>query len=467
MARGVGSSTGSRSQPGANRQPSLDQTRRRSPAKTPSGEQRQKSSHWLGWGVLFTLVTLTSAALGATLALVTPFQATTDGSEPQEISLGELFQRGFQYGISRPVNILVMGIDRVPNTPPDSPEAFNGRSDTMLLVRVDPKAGAVNLLSVPRDTQVEIPPLGLTKINYANVEGGPRLAAQVLSQILNDVPVDRYVRISPDAFRELVDVVGGVEVNVPKRMYYVDQTQKLFIDLQPGLQTLNGTQAEGFARFRHDEYGDIGRTQRQQTLLKALQKKLTNPVMITRLPQVFSVLEKYIDTNLSLGEMLALGQFALRLQPGDFKMVLLPGRFSSPDEFIASYWLMDPEGRNRVMQNYFNISPPTQDGSEGNAALNPQYLKIAIQNASGKANAASQMADYLANQGYGNVYIENDWPETEATTQVIAQRGDLEAAKTLQSVLRTGAVAADSTGSIDSDLTIRVGRDWLQTDPGQ
>jgi hypothetical protein len=244
-------------------------------------------------------------------------------------------------------------------------------------------------------------------------------------------------------------------------MYYVDETQKLKIDLQPGLQTLDGVQAEGFARFRHDESGDIGRAQRQQALLKALQKRLSSPMMLTRLPQAFSVLQKHIDTNLSIGEMLALMQFGMQLKPSDLKMVLLPGRFSTPDEFEASYWLMDPTGMDRVMKNYFQVSPLDGYGDSGEDVSTSESLRIAIQNASGQPEAGQKMADYLANHGFYNIYIDNEWPEIEPETQVIVQRGDLEAAKILQSVVGKGEVKADSTGSIDSDLTVRVGEDWL------
>jgi LCP family protein required for cell wall assembly len=419
------------------------------------------AGRWLGRGFVFVLVTLTSATLGATLALVTPFQVIPNSAGQQEVSIGDLFRRGFQYGISRPVNILVMGIDRVPDAPEDSPKIFESRSDTMLLVHLNPGDHTVNLLTIPRDTQVNVPGIGVTKINAANWQGGPNLAAQVVSQTLNDVTVDRYVRLSTDAFRELVDLVGGVEVYVPKRMYYVDETQKLKIDLQPGLQTLDGVQAEGFARFRHDESGDIGRAQRQQALLKALQKRLSSPMMLTRLPQAFSVLQKHIDTNLSIGEMLALMQFGMQLKPSDLKMVLLPGRFSTPDEFEASYWLMDPTGMDRVMKNYFQVSPLDGYGDSGEDVSTSESLRIAIQNASGQPEAGQKMADYLANHGFYNIYIDNEWPEIEPETQVIVQRGDLEAAKILQSVVGKGEVKADSTGSIDSDLTVRVGEDWL------
>jgi anionic cell wall polymer biosynthesis LytR-Cps2A-Psr (LCP) family protein len=122
---------------------------------------------------------------------------------------------GFPYKIARPVNILVMGIDRVPEAPKNSAAVFAGRSDTMLLLRLDPADNSLRMLSIPRDTQVNIPGVGLAKINDANVEGGAALAARVVSRSLNDVPIDRYVRVTTEAFRELVDLVGGIEVFVP------------------------------------------------------------------------------------------------------------------------------------------------------------------------------------------------------------------------------------------------------------
>lgn len=105
------------------------------------------------------------------------------------------------------------------------------------------------MLSIPRDSRVRIPGHGFTKINDANVHGGPTLAAEVVNNTLGGVTVDRYVRVTTDAFKELVDLVGGVEVYVPERMYHKDVTQKLEIDLQEGWQNLNGDQAETVCPF--------------------------------------------------------------------------------------------------------------------------------------------------------------------------------------------------------------------------
>jgi polyisoprenyl-teichoic acid--peptidoglycan teichoic acid transferase len=420
---------------------------------------------WLRWSAIFAGVVTASAGVGATLALLMPFQTSSTQPGPEKTaSAGNFFNSGFQYGVSRPVNILVMGIDQGIDVTDQkkSADMLSSRSDTMLLVRLNPDTHKTSILTIPRDTQVEIPGMGVNKINAANWKGGAELASQVVSQTLNGAAVDRYVRISTSAFREIVDVVGGVEVYVPKRMLYVDQTQKLNIDLQPGLQTLNGIQAEGFVRFRKDDLGDIGRTQRQQMLLKALQRKFENPLMIARLPQIFSVLQKHIDSNLSFGEMLALVQFGTQIKPSELQMVLLPGRFSTPDEFELSYWLMDRTATDQVLKSYFQVETPIE--REAAAPAEVKNVKIVVQNASGNPDGANRMVDYLQQLGFSNLVLATeDWSEPLDNTQVVPQWGNIDAAQSVEALLAGSEVTADSTGDLQSDLTVRVGRKWIQS----
>lgn len=411
----------------------------------------------------FAAVAVASTMVGLASALMLPLPPKLLPNDQGPESLSEVLG-GFQYRVARPVNILVMGIDRVPEAKPDTPEVFAGRSDTMLLVRVDPTDDSVRLLSIPRDTQVELADGGMiTKINDANVRGGPKLVVETLNELLNGVEIDRYVRVSTDAFRELVDLMGGIEIYVPAPMSYEDKTQKLKIDLAPGLQTLNGDQAEQFARFRQDGYGDIGRVQRQQALIKALLKKLTSPTAIPRIPALLGSMQKYIDTNLSLEEMLALVGAGRQLSQGNFKMVMLPGRFSSPGEFRASYWIMDPEGRDRVMRQYFNLEPDLLAREPVSSATS---LRIAIQNASQQPKAAQEVRRFLANLGFHNVYVTEDWADKQAETQIVVQTGDLDGATDLKNVLGFGKIEAASTGDLESDLTVRVGDDWASRSNG-
>ncbi|AFY39807.1 transcriptional attenuator, LytR family [[Leptolyngbya] sp. PCC 7376] len=417
------------------------------------------------WGSGFMGTTLLSAAVGTWLALYTPLSQIVLPFLPS--SLESLKQEGLQqlgsYSLGRPVNILVMGIDRVEGT--EGSEIFGGRSDTMLLVRFDPELEnkRVNMLSIPRDTQVLIPDVGLTKVNDANVYGGGKLAAEVVSETLNDVPVDRYVRITTDTFRELVDAVGGVNVFVPYDMKYKDETQDLEIDLEEGWQVLDGDQAEQFARFRNDEFGDIGRVQRQQVLLKALREKVQSPAIIPRLPNLISLVQEHIDTDLSWEEMLALMNFSRQLEKDHLNMVMLPGRFSDAGEYNRSYWLVSNQEKNRVMQDFFGVEPPLQvlgDGESG--AIAPQRLRIAIQNATNENGIAGQMSRYLMTEDFTNTYLARDYSDILDHTQIIVQRGDLEAANLLLDVIGVGRVEASSIGEIESDITIRVGRDWLE-----
>lgn len=431
---------------------------------------RKRILRSLSWTLVFTGVIAVSASLGATLALLMPLNLSSQSGD-SGVGFGDLFRDGFQYGVSRPVNILVMGIDQGLDTSETQKgtqgpsDMLKSRSDTMLLVRLDPDTHKAKVLTIPRDTQVEIPGMGVEKINAANWKGGPELAAEVVSKTLNGVPVDRYIRISTLAFIDLVDVMGGVEVFVPKRMKYDDNTQKLHIDLQPGLQTLTGEQAQGFVRFRHDDLGDIGRTQRQQTLLKALQQKFQNPLMLARLPQIFSVLQKHIDSNMSLGEMLALLQFGVQTQRSQLQMVMLPGRFSTPEEFALSYWVIDPKAMSQVMKTYFEVDPLDEGSPAAEAGSSRQDLKVVVQNASGVPDGGQRMADFLVQAGFANVSIDQDWPQPLAQTQVVPQWGNLEAAQDLQQTLSGSEVTSDSTGNLRSDITIRVGRNWIQAHP--
>jgi polyisoprenyl-teichoic acid--peptidoglycan teichoic acid transferase len=442
------------------RKPQNDSIAALTPQESGSGTSVGKTRRWLFRGLAIGLSATLSAVVGLVLMLITPLPAAfaPEGSQ-KPLSLNDLWRQGFRYRITRPVNILVLGID-LPLDLPDgasSNDVFAGRSDTMLLVHLDPDTQSVNVLSIPRDTQVDIPDLGIEKINYANAAGGAKLSAQVVSQNLNGVSIDRYVRVSTGAFREMVDLVGGIEVYVPERMEYEDQTQKLKIDLQPGHQLLNGAQAEQFARFRNDLNGDIGRVQRQQQVIRALREKISSPAMITRIPQAVELFREYIDTNLTTEEMLALADFGMALNQENFRMVMLPGRFSTPSESLASYWIMDPPAKDEVMQQYFNVSSiaaVTQNHDH-------KALKVAIQNASSNPHLGSQVATYLEAQGFSNVYVVEDWSETQTETQIIAQRGDLESARMLEMVLGLGDIVPASTGELSSDLTIRVGDDWL------
>ncbi len=417
------------------------------------------------WIFLLIFTAAISAGIGAITALFAPV-------EPQFISR-VLDAAGFNYNssnssaysLSRPVNILILGIDRVPETAANSPKIFEGRSDTILLFHLDPRDKSINLISVPRDTKVQIPGIRFSKINEANARGGAALATRVVSTILNNVTIERYVRVSSGAFRELVDLLGGVEVFVPRAMSYTDTAQKLKINLAQGWQILNGEQAEQFARFRNDGLGDIGRIQRQQSLIQAIRNSFKSPSVLVRLPEIVRLMQKYVDTNLNFEEILTLTNFGLQLDRDNFKMVMLPGRSSLGQGDLRSYWILDAAGRDRIMTQYFQqVAPDFAQGQFPNPSesVSLTNLKISVQNASSKPTTAKSVAEFLRKKGFSNVSTVKDWPDKQRQSQIIVQKGDLAAANQLQKVLGDGKIEASSTGEIDSDLTLRVGEDWVK-----
>ncbi len=411
----------------------------------------------LSWTGAITLCVL----LGANVALLTPIWG--DRSSTDEKQLSDFIKdkdnkvdgvlANSQYQLSRPVNILVMGID--PAIAESSLGNFAATSDTMLLLRLNPNNQSMKVLSIPRDSMVVIPEIGLEKISLANVNGGPALATRVVSKSLNNVAIDRYVRIETDGLRELVNVLDGIEVFVPQKMSYQDKAQKLKIDLEAGWQTLGGDRAEQFARFQDQETGDLGRIQRQQLLIKAVRDRLTNPAIIARLPQLVSIMQNYVDTNLSRVEMLSLVNFGATVDSQNLQMVILPGNLSALSQDPSSYWL-DPGGQDRVMSNYFGVNPPLGTPKVRSLAS----LRIAVQNASGDPSLSDRIARKLKASGLENVHITSDWLDVQRQTEIIVQRGDFQAATDLQKVLGLGKMEFASTGDLESQLTIRLGKDW-------
>lgn len=422
-----------------------------------------------------TGVAAISATAGALLAVAlasTPLLQSQLSVEEAEVFAQDDISTGMSLRLprlARPVNILVLGIKVLSSDLPDPPEgtedlgyhalvnSFEGLADTMLLIRFDPDSEELTVLSIPRDTRTEVDGLGVTKLNEANREGGPALAATSISELLDDVRIDRYVRINVQGVEKLIDALGGVDLYVPKDMKYTDESQHLYIDLEEGEQHLDGEEAMQFLRYRYDAHGDIGRVQRQQMLMRAMQEQALSPTTIARIPQILSVIQSHVDTNLSVEELIALVGFASRMERTDVQMVMLPGDFSAPGQYELSYWLPHERAIAQMMNRYFR-----RTASFASEQRSINTLRVAVQNATGNPEATRSIVDRLNDAGYWNVYVGQSWNEPLSETRVIAQGGDMESAELIQSLLGVGEVRVESTGVLQTDVTIQVGRDWLR-----
>ncbi len=431
---------------------------------------------WWFW-MAMTGVAVLSATAGALLAVTLSTKPLMQSKlSPDELAVfGSQYERFSQTSfrlteLTRPVNILILGV-KVLTTDVNTPAAevkqqgyhalvnsFNGLTDTMLLLRFDPATKKLTALSIPRDTRTTIEGLGTTKINAANVEGGPALSAKATSELLNGVPIDRYIRINVQGVEKLIDALGGVTVYVPKDMKYQDDSQHLYINLKAGKQHLNGNKALQLLRYRHDEAGDIGRIQRQQMLMRAFAEQALSPATLTRLPQILSVIQSHLDTNLSMEELMALVNAGAQANRSNVQMLMLPGRFSEAGEYRTSYWLPDRERIATMMAQHYDVA--TYDTPT--TTTDPTAIRIAIANSTGSDRAAQKLATALIAAGYRNVHISNSWPEPLDVTHIVAQQGDTTSAESIRSILNVGEVRVESTGTLNSDVTIQLGKDWLE-----
>jgi len=420
---------------------------------------------WLFWILTVVMGITLSGLLVSSLALWTPLWSGVDKTEDElgwstldteDAPLtGDLWSNISQYQLKKPMNILVLGVEPVPGTVEGSPESFAGNSDTMLLVRVNPEDKTIRVLSIPKGTMISIPERGLNKVSQANASDGPVLAARVVSRSLSNAPIHRYIRISTDGMKQLVDQLGGVEVFVDKPMQYEDSAQNLSINLVSGWQTLDGEKAEQYVRFREQGSGDLERVQRQQTMLLALRERLWSPKVLPRLPQLTRLTRKYFDTNLKLEEMMALVNFTLKVERNDFQMTLLPGIFSRLSADPDSYWL-NLNGQADLLANYAGVNLASL--KENNKPITS--LRIAVQNTGNRPEQTQRVIEILNKQGFTNVYTVPNWADERAKTEIIVQKGNKQAAQELQQILNINHIDISATGDIQSDLTIRIGKDW-------
>ena len=273
-------------------------------------------------------------------------------------------------------NILIVGTDD-----------DGTRTDTIMIARMDVKDHTVAIMSIPRDTLIESS-MTVPKINgaygYAGKgEKGIKNLKSHLSTLLG-FEVDGYANVNLNAFVELVDLVDGVEFDVPMRMYYSDPTQDLYIDLQPGKQTLDGEHAMQLVRFRKGyATQDIQRTQVQQQFLKALAKKCLNVVNLTKIGEMAQIFADHVTTDLSVGNIAYFGQELLKCDFDNMFTYTLEGEAVMMDG--VSYYAIYLHNTLEAVNEYFN--PYEADITEGNVTiLTPAYVK-SLQKAEEEAEA--------------------------------------------------------------------------------
>jgi polyisoprenyl-teichoic acid--peptidoglycan teichoic acid transferase len=325
-----------------------------------------------------------------------------------------------------------------------APEDFSGLTDTMIVVQFNPQQQALKLLSVPRDTRVGAGTRALDKINAA-ILGGPEASVRAVEGLLG-IKIDAYLLVSIDGSKALVNALNGIDIFVPEVMDYSDTAAKLEIHLKPGLQHLNGVQTEGFLRFRHDNLGDIGRTQRQQAFMRALLERLKSPAGILALPKVAKAIEANTRTNLTrqdvgvaLGFLLSRPRTDTLLLPGDF------GRLGG-----KSFWLPDAQAIQNLVIKHLR-------GANQFEARDIKNLAVAV--VASDQNLRDKAISKLRAAGFQNVFASDSNPGNPKLTTVLSNV-NLEEARAARSFLGVGEALVSGEGVLGADLTVKVGQDF-------
>lgn len=384
-----------------------------------------------------------------------------------------------------PFYVLLLGTDG--SSEREQSEEYGGsnfRSDSMMLARIDPKTKKVTLVSIPRDTKVDLGKYGTQKINAAHAFGGPALAVKTVSELAG-VPIAHYAELNFDGFSDIVDALGGVDVNVP--MEINDNLAGGHLD--SGQQTLSGDQALILARSRHnyDDYGDGDalRAANQRLLLSAIAQKLLSVDPLS-MANTVTKLTEFVTTDLDISEIIAIAQSMRGLNA---TTDIYTGTAPTESEYTDNIWyeILDEKAFKKMMQRVDQGLPPTEEdqvdkatgiviSSTGDAdgdaanARDKQYYNITknatirVRNGNGQAGVCSDIQSILEDMGYSASNIDTGNAESfnyDDTIIVYKESKNANEAQLIAETLGTGKAMADNgTYLFDSDFLIVAGNDW-------
>ena len=294
-------------------------------------------------------------------------------------------------------------------------DKFSGSTDTIMVVSYDVKNQKLNLMSIPRDTMVNVS-WDIKKINSVYAMGGIKALQKHISKLIGFTP-DYYVKIDLQAFVDVVNLLGGVEFDVPIPMHYHDPAQELSIDLEPGVQTLNGEQAMGLVRFRKSDrgangrisgYDDTGRVATQQAFLKAMFKQCLKIKNWTKITGYVEIFEKNVESDLTLGNMLWFARQAMNLSEDGFQTM------TAPANYYAQAWSRSIH----QMQSYVTIYA-NQMLTTVNESFNPYLTRVTTANLDimsiNADGSLSSTSGYVADSRAETPPVKETKEETEET----------------------------------------------------
>ena len=387
-----------------------------------SKKQQKKLLKTFGISVGITLAVCLVAIIGVVFAYNNLILQKPSSTFKDEVLSEEEQQKEDDRKVLGEVNktIAVFGVDE-----------DETRTDVIFVVNFNSMTNKVKVINIPRDTKVMWSErqrskynqltgysISVSKLNemsaYGQIYNNPgNIRDFTINEIENilTVPIDNYVIINLQAFNKIVEAIGGVEVDVPQRMYYRDTSQGLYIDLQPGLQTVNGKDAEGLVRYRKGYVeGDVGRIKTQQIFLEAFAKKVMSPAIMNNLPSIITSLFTYVKTDVALTEIFNYLTLMSDFDLANLEFHTLPGE--GADYEGPSYFYVDETQLSDLIKDVFydttvageDSEPTPESTTENTLPVINQEVSIEIYNATGVKGLAGTLKDSLQKKGY-NVEI--------------------------------------------------------------
>lgn len=351
-----------------------------------------------------------------------------------------------------PINILILGSDKRYNENGDT-----GRSDTLMIMRVDYKKKRVYLISIPRDCRVRIPGLGSDKINAAYAYGGPRLSIQTV-ELLTGLEINHYVQIDFRGFKKMVDALGGVDVEVKETINNRSRGYSMYIP--KGKHRMNGALALNYVRYRHGD-NDFKRAERQQNFLSALTNNVLRWNSVWKIPRLINILAKNIETDLSMNEMSKLAGFLRGVKENDIESVTIPGRSGMQNGISYVY----PNNSAiativETMEDGKSLKKLKSQLESGKMMLTNKDVSVSILNGSGTKGMALNAKEVLSNRGFDIVSVGTAANSNYLTTEIMASAQNMDKAKKVKNMLIKTAIIKKSPQRLSTDVLVIVGKDY-------
>ncbi len=415
-------------------------------------ERRKQAIKRWTIGIAIGIIAVAAIGTGATYLWLNSLNTTMVKGALSDVKLKDALASR-KPKATEPFTILLTGSDARPGDQA-------ARADTIILAKVDPKNKKIWMLSIPRDTRVNIPGHGYDKINAAKFYGGHNGGNALLVKTVTEftgIPVNYYMDVSFVGFKKAVDALGGIWIDVDVK---IDDWKAASGSpghraqlIEPGYQKLDGEHALTYVRSRAFPDADFTRMKHQQAFFRALAKQMAAPGNFFKIPTVVNSISKYITTTMPVGDIIATAQALQGIDPDAIQTATVTGEWRSP------YVWTDEERKAELIDAFtsgrsFDATPAAE------AAITPSSVKVTVRNGAGQEGVASSAAAILKAAGFsvGEVGNANQFVYDKT---LIVYKDNKAAADLVAKSLPTGSVIAGrNMYEFTTDVLVVVGKDW-------